>query len=125
MYIDTNYLLRYMLNDIPEQSEKAAEAIAEGAEIYPEIVPEAVYVLHKIYGIGRKDVADALLDVIEDIEVERKEQIREALTLFKDTRLDYVDCLLLAGFLSGNNDFATFDKKLRNKKKTLSHNEKD
>ena len=88
MYIDTNYLLRYMLNDIPEQSEKAAEAIAEGAEIYPEIVPEAVYVLHKIYGIGRKDVASALIDVLDDVDVERKEQIRKALTLFKETRLD-------------------------------------
>ena len=122
MYIDTNYLLRYMLNDIPEQSEKAAEAIAEGAEIYPEIVPEAVYVLHKIYGIGRKDVASALLDVLDDIEVERKEQIREALTLFKETRLDYVDCLLLAGFLSGKNDFVTFDKKLKSKKNSLFYN---
>ncbi len=111
-----------MLNDIPEQSEKAAEAIAEGAEIYPEIVPEAVYVLHKIYGIGRKDIASALLDVLDDIDVERKEQIREALTLFKETRLDYVDCLLLAGFLSGKNDFVTFDKKLKSKKNSLFYN---
>ena len=78
MYIDTNYLLRYMLNDIPEQSEKAVEAITNGAEIYPEIIPEAVYVLNKVYGIGRKDVASALLDVLDDIEVERKEQIKEA-----------------------------------------------
>ena len=121
MYIDTNYLLRYMLNDIPEQSEKAAEVIMDGAEIYPETVPEALYVLHKIYGIGRKDVASALIDVLDDIAVERKEQIREALTLFRETRLDYVDCLLLAGFLSGKNDFVTFDKKLQNKKKALSN----
>ena len=121
MYIDTNYLLRYMLNDIPEQSEKAAEVIMNGAEIYPEAVPEAVYVLHKIYGIGRKDVASALLDVLDDITVERKEQIREALTLFRETRLDYVDCLLLAGFLSGKNDFVTFDKNLQNKKNALSN----
>ncbi len=109
-----------MLNDIPELSEKAAETIAEGAAIYPEIIPEAVYVLQKIYGIGRKDVASALLDVLDEIEVERKEQIREALILFKETRLDYVDCLLLAGFLPGRNDFVTFDKKLRNKKDSLS-----
>ena len=65
MHIDTTYLLRYMLNDIQKQSEKEAEAIAEGAAIYSEIVPKALYVLHKICGIGRKDVAYALLDVAD------------------------------------------------------------
>ena len=124
MYIDTNYLLRYMLNDIPEQSKMAADIIMDGAEIYPETIPEAVYVLQKIYKIDRKNVSSALLDVLDDITVERKDQIREALMLFCRTRLDYIDCLLLAGFLSGKNDFVTFDKKLQNRKKTLSSNEK-
>ena len=102
MYIDTNYLLRYMLNDIPEQSKMAADIIMDGAEIYPETIPEAVYVLQKIYKIDRKNVSSALLDVLDDITVERKDQIREALMLFCRTRLDYIDCLILAGFLSGN-----------------------
>ena len=64
MYIDTNYLLRYMLNDIPEQSKMAADIIMDGAEIYPETIPEAVYVLQKIYKIDRKNVSSALLDVL-------------------------------------------------------------
>ena len=120
MYIDTNYLLRYVLNDIPEQAEKAAAIIMQGAEIYPEIVPEAVYVLQKIYRIERKDVSAALLDVLDDVSVERKKQIQEALALYGKTNLDYVDCLLLSGFLYDKKDFATFDKKLQNRKKSLS-----
>ena len=124
MYIDTSCLLRYMLRDIPEQSQKAAEVIIGGAEIYPETVPEAVCVFQKIYRIGRKEIASALIDVLDDIGVERKDQIREALALFGETRLDYVDCLLLAGFLSSKNDFATFDRKLQSRKKALADNEK-
>ena len=80
--------------------------------------------LQKIYRIGRKEIASALIDVLDDIGVERKDQIREALALFGETRLDYVDCLLLAGFLSSKNDFATFDRKLQSRKKALADNEK-
>ena len=120
MHIDTNYLLRYVLNDIPEQAEKAAAVIMQGAEIYPEIVPEAVYVLQKIYKIERKDVSAALLDVLDDVSVERKRQLQEALVLYGRTNLDYVDCLLLSGFLYDRKDFATFDKKLQSRKKNLS-----
>ncbi len=42
MYIDTNILMRYLLNDIPEQTDMAAEIIAGGAQIYPEVIPEAL-----------------------------------------------------------------------------------
>ena len=120
MFIDTNYILRYVLNDIQEQAQQAADIIANGAEIYPEIIPEAVYVLCRIYGIDRKNVSETLLSVVDDISVERKEQIKEALRLFRDTRLYYVDCLMLAGFISNGNDFTSFDKKLMERKKKSS-----
>lgn len=120
MFIDTNLLLRYLLNDIPEQAAKAAETIADGAQILPETIPEAIYVLLKVYGIPRKDIATTLTCVLDDVVVERKDQIREALKLFGETRLDYVDCLLLAGWTICANDFVSFDKRLVNKKKRLS-----
>ena len=77
MYIDTNILMRYLLNDIPEQTDIAAEIIADGAQIYPEVIPEAVYVLSKIYEIPRKAVSDTLIAILDDISVERKEQIKK------------------------------------------------
>lgn len=121
MFIDTNCLLRYLLNDIPEQAQQAADIITGGAEIYPEMIPEAVYVLCKIYGINRKDVSETLINALDDITVERKDQIRKALDLFRDTKLDYIDCLLLAGYISDGNDFTSFDKKLiARKKNTIS-----
>ena len=117
MPIDTDILLRHLINDIPEQAAKAADIIAEGAEAYPEVIPEAVYVLHKIYGIGREEVSRALLWAMDGIAVERRGQISEALMLFGSTKLDYIDCLLLAGFTSAGNDFISFDRKLMNRKR--------
>lgn len=121
MYIDTNILMRYLLSDIPEQTDIAAEIIADGAQIYPEVIPEAVYVLSKIYEIPRKAVSDTLIAILDDISVERKEQIKKTLKLFRETKLDYIDCLHLAGYSLSGEDFFSFDKKLMHKKKSLSN----
>lgn len=121
MYIDTNILMRYLLSDIPEQTDIAAEIIADGAQIYPEVIPEAVYVLSKIYEIPRKAVSDTLIAILDDISVERKEQIKKTLKLFMETKLDYIDCLHLAGYSLSGEDFFSFDKKLMHKKKSLSN----
>lgn len=118
MFVDTNCLLRYLLNDIPQQAQIAADLVTDGAQIYPEVIPEAVYVLTKVYRISREAVSKSLISVLDDLAVERKLQIREALMLFASTNLDYIDCLLLAGY-KVNDDFMSFDKKLMNKKKLL------
>ena len=119
MFIDTYLLLRYILSDIPNQTMKAATIIAGGAEVYPEIIPEAVYVLSKIYDISRKDIADQLILALVDISTERNEQLKEALRIYSKTKFDYIDCLLLAGLKIDGNDFMSFDKKLMNKKKSI------
>lgn len=121
MYIDTNILMRYLLTDIPEQTDIAAEIIADGAQIYPEVIPEAVYVLSKIYEIPRKAVSDTLIAILDDISVERKEQIKKTLKLFRETKLDYIDCLHLAGYSLSGEDFFSFDKKFMHEKKSLSN----
>ena len=109
MYLDTNYLLRYILDDIPEQSEMAVEAIRAGASTYAEVIPEVVYVLDKVYRIGRNEVASAIANDV----------ILGALELYARTGLDYVDCLMLSGFREEGNDFLSFDKKLMKMKQRL------
>lgn len=120
MYIDANYILRYMLNDIPQQAEEAATAIAGGADTYPEIIPEVVYVLEKVYKVGRDEIADALGEVLQEIGIERKEVIIEALRLYESVKLDYVDCLMLAGFRMNRQDFLSFDQKLMRLKSKMA-----
>ena len=41
--IDTNVILRYLLNDVPEQADEAAKIIGNGAKSFPEIIAEVVY----------------------------------------------------------------------------------
>ena len=43
--IDANVILRYLLNDDREMSQKAKSVISEGAYTKPEIIAEVVYVL--------------------------------------------------------------------------------
>lgn len=120
MYIDANYILRYMLNDIPQQAEEVVAAIAGGADTYPEIIPEVVYVLEKVYKVGRDEIADALSEVLQEIGIKRKEVIIEALRLYKSVKLDYVDCLMLAGFSMNRQDFLSFNQKLMKLKSKIA-----
>ena len=119
MYLDTNYLLRYILDDIPEQSEMAVEAIRAGASTYAEVIPEVVYVLDKVYKIERNEVASAIANMLEDVHVDHADVILGALELYARTGLDYVNCLMLSGFQEEGNDFVSFDKKLMKMKQRL------
>ena len=42
--IDTNVILRFVLNDNVEMAQRAAEVIASGAYTKPEVIAEVVYV---------------------------------------------------------------------------------
>ena len=46
--IDTNVILRYLLNDIPEQADKAAEIIEKGAKSYTEIIAKSNLIMQML-----------------------------------------------------------------------------
>ena len=112
--LDTNALLRYLLNDIPDQAERVRRAVEEGACTLPEIICECVFVLisPKIYGFGREEVADALEKLLDEISCERTPELVRALDLFATTRLDFVDCIIAATRELDGNEVLTFDEKL-------------
>ena len=44
--LDTNFVLRYLLEDVPDMFEIAYNNIKQGdCSVYPEVIAEAVYVL--------------------------------------------------------------------------------
>jgi predicted nucleic-acid-binding protein len=77
-----------------------------------EILAEVVYVLLGVYEIAKIDIADKLIDLIyaETILTDNKAIIIEALTIFKNQNLDFVDCLLCS--YSQIDEIKSFDKKL-------------
>lgn len=100
--VDANIILRYLLNDHEELSEKAT------------VIIENNEVLEKVYEVKNEEISDILLElfkytniVVNDIEV-----LEEAFILFGKRRLDFVDTLLYAYNKVKGYEVYTFDKKL-------------
>jgi len=112
--IDTNYIVRYFMNDNTEMADIAEEILTtKNIFISNEILAEVVYVLSGVYKISKADISDQLLALIEfeNISVSDKEIIKQTFEIFKMQNLDFVDCLLCA--YSNRDEIATFDKKLK------------
>ena len=95
---DTNILVHYLTWDDEKAAVKAMEIIKEGVEVLPETISEVLYVLTSktLYAIPRNVVAGTIEKLLDEISIDRKESIRQALRIYEETKLDYVDCLLIA-----------------------------
>jgi len=58
--IDTNVILRFILNDNPEMAKRAAKVIASGAYTKPEVIAEVVYAID-LFASTSLDFVDCLL----------------------------------------------------------------
>lgn len=54
--IDTNVILRFILNDHDEMSKLATEVIESGAYTKPEVIAEVVYVLKSVYATPKEKI---------------------------------------------------------------------
>ncbi len=111
--IDTNYIIRYLVNDDIKMADIAEEVLTiKRVFISNEILAEVVYVLQGVYEISKEDISNQLLELIsfENIAVSNYEIINKALKIFKTKNLDFVDCLLSS--YSNQDEILTFDKKL-------------
>lgn len=112
--LDTNAVLRYVLNDVPEQSDLVRDVVAAGAETTPEALCECVYVLTgSYYAFDKGSVCAALLLALDDIDCEHMLVMRRALQLHAANRVDFVDCIFAARSEIENADVLTFDKRLQ------------
>lgn len=111
--LDTNYIIRYLIND-DEKMAEIAENIILNRIIYisNEVLAEVIYVLSGVYSIPKKDICEMLIQLIsfENIQVENKSILIDTLKFFNDKSLDFVDCLLCR--YSEEDEIKTFDKKL-------------
>lgn len=110
--IDTNYAIRYLVQDDYNRALEAKTIIDEGAYILPESLVELVYVLQKAYKTPRKEIYYAILDLLDDVEMIDKQIYQDAARLYGKTKFDYVDCILAIRHRLLNDKIYTFDKKL-------------
>ena len=61
--IDTNVILRFLLNDVPEQAEQAKAVIEAGAFTTIEVIAEVVYIggVYSLHSLSSVERAGTLL----------------------------------------------------------------
>jgi predicted nucleic-acid-binding protein len=99
--LDTNVLVRYIMQDDPKQSPKATkiveslEGVGSGYVTLVSIV-ELVWVLSASFELTRSQVAQALDGIIrtKQLQVESADQVIRALRIFKVGKSDFADCLI-------------------------------
>lgn len=110
--LDTNVVLRFLVNDDKAQALKARQLIAsQSVSISPTVLLETEWVLRSGYGTAAKDLAPLLRALLglENMCVAEPELIAEALRCY-DSGMDFADALHLA--LAGEaTQFASFDKR--------------
>ena len=111
--VDTNVLARYLNNDHPVQSKRAA-AVVSGQDIFvaKSVVLELEWVLRACYGLGPKTVLDSLRALLglPNVTIEDDLVVAGALTAY-EAGMDFADALHLQSSREAEK-FVTFDKKL-------------
>jgi len=115
--LDTNVIVRYVMQDDPKQSQKATRLIEALSADAPGFVPlvvivELVWVLTSCYDLKRDQVVEVLGGTLRTKEfmVDRAEQVAQALRVYKTGSADFADCLIERGAMSAGCDKTmTFD----------------
>ncbi len=110
--LDTNTILRYLLNDNERQASVIAEIIRTDVCTTTEVIAEATYVLSSVYKIPRNDISWMIHCVLLDVKVDNLKSVRYALGLYNQTNLGFVDCLFVAYHKVLGLDVLSFDRKL-------------
>lgn len=115
--LDTNVLVRYVMQDDARQSPKATRLVESLSIESPGFVPqvsivEFVWVLTSSYGLTRDQVASALELLLRSKEliIDRADQVVKGLRVFKAGSADFADCLIeRIANAAGCNATMTFD----------------
>jgi predicted nucleic-acid-binding protein len=120
VFFDTNFLLRFYLNDVPKQAAKAKrmiEAAKEGALLLVTdmiVICEMVWVLESYYGLPRKEISEKMIHLYQTagISIINGKILPEALAVYVEKNIDFSDAAI--GVIAANNHFeylASFEKK--------------
>lgn len=118
-YVDANVIIRLITGDPPEMAEQVAhlfQRVDDGVLelIVDEIVlAETVWVLSSFYGFSASQIAPVMRTFLisKGILCDDKTGLLQALTLYEDKNIDFVDALLAVRmFKHGISHVYSFDK---------------
>lgn len=118
--IDTNVLVRHLVNDDPEQAALARSLLGSASRDRPafvcrEVLVEAVWVLESRYRFERSRVAEALSALLtaSGLAIEAADDVAEVAAAYRRGSADFSDLMILAA--CRRNDalpLFTFDQRL-------------
>ncbi len=117
--LDTNVLVRFLVQDDPEQSRVAGEIIDQLTDEAPgfvsrEVLVELVWVLERAYRLARAEIAGAIDGLLASTElaVEGADAIGAALELYRNDGFGFADLMIAAAARrAGASELLTFDRK--------------
>ena len=120
--LDTNVLVRYIVQDDPKQSAKAAQLIESAARrdddlfVGPVMLCELIWVLESAYEFPRAEIGNVVQQMLETehLEIEPRDLTWQALADYRSIPADFADCLLgRMNQSAGCDTTVTFDRALK------------
>ncbi|PVZ48710.1 PIN domain-containing protein [Thalassobacter stenotrophicus] len=117
--LDTNVLVRFLVQDDPEQAELATRVIEQLTDdvrgfVSREVLIELVWVLERAYKLSRAEIAvalDGLLSATE-LDIEGSDEVAPALELYRNDGFGFADLMIAAAARrAGAAGLVTFDRK--------------
>ncbi len=117
--LDTNVLVRYLMQDDPRQSAQATAlidtlSVSNKGFVSLVVISELVWILSYVFQLSRNDVNATLgqLARMPEFRLEKTVVFVRALRLCNTTSADFTDCLILSvAKRAGCSYTATFDRK--------------
>lgn len=122
-FVDTNFFLRFLLDDIESQHQESEELFIQAAKNKVKLLTSAVvifeinWVLKSVYQFSKPQIILTLEKALKlKVKFPEKRIFKMAFTLYKTNNLSLGDCYNLV-FVQERKDveFKTFDKKLLRK----------
>lgn len=132
LILDTNILVRFLVQDDPKQSAGASKLIGQAQSGDTElvldrmVVTELIYVLMGHYKRVRVDVANTILAIVQSpfVRADDESLLIDALLRFRDHGVDFVDAWLSAKAAALTLPIASFDRDLDKFKDVTRHEPK-
>lgn len=121
IFVDTNYFLRFLLNDQNHQHQEAKALFQQAAQgkkqLFTSIVVffEIYWVLSSFYQKKKTELIEKLVGVLsmDFVQFQEKALLEQSINIFENTNLDLEDAYnLVYASAHGASELKTFDKKL-------------
>lgn len=117
-FVDANYILRYVLNDIKSQADIAERLFRKAQRkelnivLLPEILFEVEYVLRKVKKSTRGEISQYLNSILSSyyFDIRNRTILQKAVNKYETIAVDLVDLFLFFTAQNENAEVLTFDE---------------